>query len=77
MRLREGHDECIYEVGVAEHSDDAGLTDEELAIAEATLKELANECNAQATLLRKRPVPPDLSTSDWLVRRNVSCCTCQ
>lgn len=69
--LLAGHGECIYEVGVAEHSDDAGLTEDELSKAEATLHSLAKQCMAQATLLRRRQVSDGLHTSDWLVRQNV------
>lgn len=60
-------------MGVAEHSDDSGLCDADLATAEKTLESLATECDCSVTLLRRRTVTPQgkLSTSDWLVRQKV------
>ncbi len=68
IRLREGRGECLYEVGVAEHSDDAGLSEEQMTQSVDTLRELASRVGAQISHLRTRPGGAGL-VSDWLIRQ--------
>uniref|UniRef100_A0A914VEM1 GTP-binding protein 1 n=1 Tax=Plectus sambesii TaxID=2011161 RepID=A0A914VEM1_9BILA len=73
LRLREGRGECIYEVGVAEHSDDAGLSTADLENSVATLRLIAQKVNAKLLHLRTRTQTVHgsaevLVTADYLVR---------
>ncbi len=69
IRLREGRGECIYEVGAAEHADDAGITEDEMKRSEATLRCMAEKLNAEILFLRTRKVAGQTgTTSDYLIR---------
>lgn len=68
LRLREGRGECIYEVGVAEHSDECGLTRELIEKSVSTLGQIAAGLNAKISLLREKATG-GLLTADYLVRQ--------
>ncbi|KFD71695.1 hypothetical protein M514_04256 [Trichuris suis] len=55
-RLREGHGEAVYEIGVQDNGICRGLTKYEFDSSVNTLKRMAAELNASVTLLREKTV---------------------
>jgi len=55
-RLREGHGEAIYEIGVEDCGRLRGLSTEEMNASLSTLKEMANKLGATSSLLRETVV---------------------
>src|SRR5205085_7963114 len=62
-RLREGHGEAIYELGVEDKGLLVGLTDEEGKASLATLYMMAEKLGASVTVLRERRVSLDAQDS--------------
>ncbi|EFN66750.1 GTP-binding protein 2 [Camponotus floridanus] len=53
-RLREGHGEAIYQIGVEDNGKLAGLTKEEMKASLKTLKDMASRLGATIRILRER-----------------------
>lgn len=69
-RLFEGRGEAFYELGLGD-STASGLTEDELSASLATLKSLAVSCNADMTMLRKKPADKGFIV-ECLVRQRAS-----
>ncbi|MCG3252821.1 MAG: hypothetical protein KAX09_03165, partial [Candidatus Heimdallarchaeota archaeon] len=54
FRLQEGLGEAIYEIGVEDNGYPKGLSDKELKLSIETLTKMAQELNADITILRER-----------------------
>lgn len=65
-RLRDGHGETVYELGSGGGSK-RGITSEQLALSDATLKNLAAACHANLVFLRQS-TKEDGEVSHYLVR---------
>ncbi|KAL6260780.1 hypothetical protein P5V15_008305 [Pogonomyrmex californicus] len=64
-RLREGHGEAIYQIGVEDNGRLAGLTKEEMKASLKTLKDMASRLGATIRVLRER-----IATSKTLTLQN-------
>lgn len=68
-RLREGHGEAIYEIGVSDSGQMHGLEDCEMSASLHTLTQMAHKLGASATVLRKKIIGHQHSVAEVLVRR--------
>lgn len=68
-RLREGHGEAIYEIGVEDSGLLTGLSEEEMTDSLETLELMARRLGATTTILRERPVDPGRQVAEVLVRK--------
>ena len=70
-RLREGHGEAIYQIGVEDRGAVLGLCQSELDTSLATLNKMAQRLNADITTLREVVVDPVAQTKavEVLVRQ--------
>ncbi|KAL6425068.1 hypothetical protein ACFW04_009401 [Cataglyphis niger] len=67
-RLREGHGEAIYQIGVEDNGKLAGLTKEEMKASLKTLKDMASRLGANIRILRERAITS--STNKTLTSQN-------
>ncbi|KAM7297004.1 hypothetical protein ISCGN_022158 [Ixodes scapularis] len=67
QRLRKGHGEAIYEIGIGGQGD-PGLSSEEMAASVATLQSMASTLECDCVLLRERKSGDGLA-AEYLVRR--------
>ncbi|CAL1677219.1 unnamed protein product [Lasius platythorax] len=67
-RLREGHGEAIYQIGVEDNGKLAGLTKEEMKASLKTLKDMASRLGATIRILRERIATS--STNNTLASQN-------
>lgn len=68
-RLREGHGEAIYEIGVEDSGLLTGLSHTELTASLDTLECMAKKLGATTTILRERTVDDDRQVAEVLVRK--------
>uniref|UniRef100_A0A1B6CL06 Tr-type G domain-containing protein n=1 Tax=Clastoptera arizonana TaxID=38151 RepID=A0A1B6CL06_9HEMI len=68
-RLREGHGEAIYEIGVEDSGLLTGLSYNELTASLDTLELMARKLGATTTVLRERTVDGDRQMAEVLVRK--------
>lgn len=68
-RLREGHGEAIYEIGVADSGHLCGLNDNDMASSLETLRRMAQSLGATTTILRRKSVGTQSSVVEVLVRK--------
>lgn len=68
-RLREGHGEAIYEIGVEDSGLLTGLSEDEMADSLETLELMANRLGASTTILRERTVDTGRQVAEVLVRK--------
>lgn len=68
-RLREGHGEAIYEIGVEDSGLLTGLQAEEMADSLETLELMARRLGASTTILRERIVETGRLVTEVLVRK--------
>lgn len=68
-RLREGHGEAIYEIGVSDSGQLHGLGDLDMAASLSTLKQMAHKLKATTTVLRRKSVVNRRSVAEVLVRK--------
>ncbi|RZF44569.1 hypothetical protein LSTR_LSTR001327 [Laodelphax striatellus] len=68
-RLREGHGEAIYEIGVEDSGLLTGLSEEEMTASLETLEQMASTLGATTTVLRERIVEDSRQVAEVLVRK--------
>lgn len=68
-RLREGHGEAIYEIGVSDSGQMHGLEDYEMSASLYTLTQMAQKLGASATVLRRKMIGNYRSVAEVLVRK--------
>ncbi|XP_039282850.1 GTP-binding protein 2 isoform X2 [Nilaparvata lugens] len=68
-RLREGHGEAIYEIGVEDSGLLTGLSEEEMTASLETLEQMATTLGATTTVLRQRIVDDSRQVAEVLVRK--------
>lgn len=68
-RLREGHGEAIYEIGVEDTGMLTGLSAEDMASSLVTLDQMARKLGATTSVLRERSVRQDKMVAEVLVRK--------
>lgn len=68
-RLREGHGEAIYEIGVSDSGQLRGLTERDMAASLDTLRRMAHTLGASTTVLRRKTVAGRRSVVEMLIRR--------
>lgn len=68
-RLREGHGEAIYEIGVSDSGHLHGLSDNDMASSLGTLKQMGHKLGASTTVLRRKSVGGRRSVAEVLVRK--------
>jgi GTPase len=68
-RLREGHGEAIYEIGVEDTGMLTGLSAEDMKSSLITLDEMAHKLGATTSVLRERSVKKDKMVAEVLVRK--------
>lgn len=68
-RLREGHGEAIYEIGVEDSGLLTGLSNAELSASLDTLQLMAKKLGATTTVLRERVVENGRQVAEVLVRK--------
>ena len=68
-RLREGHGEAIYEIGVSDSGHFHGLNDSDMASSLDTLRKMAHRLGASTTILRRKSVANRRSVVEVLVRK--------
>lgn len=68
-RLREGHGEAIYEIGVSDSGHLHGLNEKDMNASLATLKQMAHKLGASITVLRRKFVAGRRSVAEVLVRK--------
>lgn len=68
-RLREGHGEAIYEIGVSDSGHLHGLNEKDMNASLCTLKQMAHKLGASTSVLRKKYVAGRRSVSEVLVRK--------
>lgn len=68
-RLREGHGEAIYEIGVSDSGHLHGLVDNDMETSLQTLKQMAQKLGASTTVLRRKQVGGRRSVAEVLVRK--------
>ncbi|XP_043473458.1 GTP-binding protein 2 [Leptopilina heterotoma] len=62
-RLREGHGEAIYQIGVEDNGILAGLSREDMMLSLKTLRDMASRLGAETTVLRERVAKCKLRTT--------------
>lgn len=68
-RLREGHGEALYEIGVEDSGILKGLTTNEMHASLITLKQMASVLGAGTTILRERYLENGRMVAEVLVRK--------
>ncbi|XP_037956926.1 GTP-binding protein 2 [Teleopsis dalmanni] len=68
-RLREGHGEAIYEIGVSDAGHLHGLNEKDMNASLVTLKQMAHKLGASTSVLRKKFVAGRRSVAEVLVRK--------
>lgn len=68
-RLREGHGEAIYEIGVSDSGQLRGLVDRDMAVSLETLRCMAQKLGASTMILRRKTVACRRSVVEVLVRK--------
>lgn len=68
-RIREGHGEAIYEIGVEDDGALAGLQINDMAASLQTLKEMAVKLGATCSVLRERTLDNGRQVAEVLVRK--------
>lgn len=70
-RLREGHGEAIYEIGVSDAGHLQGLSDKDMNASLTTLKQMAHHLGASTSVLRRKTIAvrPVRSVAEVLVRK--------
>lgn len=68
-RLREGHGEAIYEIGVSDSGHLHGLSDDDMETSLHTLTQMALKLGATTTVLRRKSVHNHYSVAEILVRK--------
>lgn len=68
-RLREGHGEAIYEIGVSDSGHLHGLNEKDMNASLATLKQMAHKLGASTSVLRRKFVAGRRSVAEVLVRK--------
>lgn len=70
-RLREGHGEAIYEIGVSDSGHLQGLSDEDMDTSLGTLREMAEKLGASSEILRRKWIDAagSKSVAEILVRK--------
>lgn len=68
-RLREGHGEAIYEIGVSDSGHLHGLGDNDMSTSLSTLKQMAHKLGASTSVLRRKSVGGRRSVAEVLVRK--------
>lgn len=68
-RLREGHGEAIYEIGVSDSGHLHGLCDSDMSASLETLRKMAHKLGASTTILRRKSVVSRRSVVEVLVRK--------
>nr|CAD7407342.1 unnamed protein product [Timema cristinae] len=69
-RLRDGHGETIFDIGIGEDGDESGLEMDQYEASLATLESLSIALDADCVLLRQRKIDQGL-TGQYLVRQRV------
>ena len=69
MKLNDGQGEMFCDIGLGEGTQ-SGLSEEDLALSLSTLERVANECNADVAVLRKKTGDVGV-VAECLVRRRV------
>nr|CAD7258932.1 unnamed protein product [Timema shepardi] len=69
-RLRDGHGETIFDIGIGEDGDESGLETDQYEASLATLESLSIALDADCVLLRQRKIDQGL-TGQYLVRQRV------
>lgn len=68
-RLREGHGEAIYEIGVEDTGMLTGLSVDDMKSSLNTLGQMADKLGATTSVLRERSVRKDKMVAEVLVRK--------
>lgn len=68
-RLREGHGEAIYEIGVSDSGQLRGLVDRDMTASLETLRRMAQKLGASTMILRRKTVASRRSVVEVLVRK--------
>lgn len=68
-RLREGHGEAIYEIGVSDSGQLRGLSADDMATSLGTLNQMACKLGASTTVLRRKYVKSNRLVAEVLVRK--------
>lgn len=68
-RLREGHGEAIYEIGVEDTGMLTGLSVDDMKSSLYTLDQMADKLGATTSVLRERSVRKDKMVAEVLVRK--------
>lgn len=68
-RLREGHGEAIYEIGVEDSGLLIGLSESDMRASLKTLEQMAMKLGATTTVLRERMVDNTRKVTEVLVRK--------
>ncbi|XP_075159583.1 GTP-binding protein 2 [Haematobia irritans] len=68
-RLREGHGEAIYEIGVSDSGHLHGLNEKDMNASLSTLKQMAHKLGASISVLRGKYVDSRRSVTEVLVRK--------
>lgn len=68
-RIREGHGEAIYEIGVEDDGALAGLQNGDMAASLQTLKNMAVKLGATCSILRERMLDNGRKVAEVLVRK--------
>ncbi|KAH8360191.1 hypothetical protein KR093_011282 [Drosophila rubida] len=68
-RLREGHGEAIYEIGVSDAGHLQGLSDKDMNASLTTLKQMAHHLGASTSVLRRKTIAVRRSVAEVLVRK--------
>ncbi|XP_065371931.1 GTP-binding protein 2 [Calliphora vicina] len=68
-RLREGHGEAIYEIGVSDSGHLHGLNEKDMNASLCTLKQMAHKLGASTSVLRRKYVAGRRSVAEVLVRK--------
>lgn len=68
-RIREGHGEAIYEIGVEDDGALAGLQNCDMAASLQTLKQMAVKLGASCSVLRERTLDNGKKVAEVLVRK--------
>lgn len=68
-RLREGHGEAIYEIGVSDSGQLQGLSDQDMQTSLNTLTEMADKLGASSDVLRMKRIETNKLVAEVLVRK--------
>lgn len=71
-RIREGHGEAIYEIGVEDDGALAGLQASDMVASLQTLKQMAVKLGATCSILRERTLDNGRQVAEVLVRKVIS-----